>query len=93
MNVMNIVNVEEHLLPGGTPGSSDGESGLILRAHARCSCLKSKAPSVTVLRKSAKNSCRAAAALLATRKFDRPNQTDQDTLPPYQILDQVLSDY
>ena len=23
----------------------------------------------------------------------RPNQTDQDTLPPYEILDQVLSDY
>lgn len=23
----------------------------------------------------------------------RPNQTDQDTLPPYDILDQVLSDY
>jgi NAD+ synthase (glutamine-hydrolysing) len=23
----------------------------------------------------------------------RPNQTDQDTLPPYEVLDQVLSDY
>src|SRR4029077_20866679 len=23
----------------------------------------------------------------------RPNQTDQDTLPPYEILDQVLADY
>jgi len=23
----------------------------------------------------------------------RPNQTDQDTLPPYELLDQVLSDY
>jgi NAD+ synthase (glutamine-hydrolysing) len=23
----------------------------------------------------------------------RPNQTDQDTLPPYEVLDQILSDY
>jgi len=23
----------------------------------------------------------------------RPNQTDQDTLPPYDVLDQILSDY